>query len=92
MTIPPPPAPAGEGGRFQSGRSCSSADGHPETMKCHSERSEESCSASGIPPQKDQGEIPRFARNDSAFQSSMSEVRNVNFGTRRGDIMSDFEC
>jgi hypothetical protein len=30
---------------------------------------EESCSASGRPPRKDQGEIPRFARNDSAFQS-----------------------
>jgi len=35
---------------------------------------EESCSASGTPPQKDQGEIPPLrcaqGRNDSAFQSS----------------------
>jgi len=43
---------------------------HPATMKCHSERSEESCSASAEPPPKGQGEIPRFARNDSHFQSS----------------------
>ena len=39
-------------------------------MKCHSERSEESCSALSGPPKKAQGEIPRFARNDSQFQSS----------------------
>ena len=39
-------------------------------MKCHSERSEESRSASGRPPQEDHGEIPSFARNDSAVQSS----------------------
>ena len=54
----------------QSSRSCRSR--HPEPMKCHSERSKESCSASGRPPQKGQGEIPRFARNDSAFQSGRS--------------------
>jgi hypothetical protein len=57
---------------FQSSHSCPSADGHPETMKCHSERSEESCSASDGPPEKNQGEIPRFARNDSAFQCRMT--------------------
>jgi hypothetical protein len=56
-------------GYFESSRSGPSADGRPETMHCHSERSEESCSASGRPSQKGQGEIPRFARNDSAFQS-----------------------
>ena len=54
--------------RFQGSPSRPSADGHAETMKCHSERSEESCSALGRPPQKGQGEIPRFARNDRAFQ------------------------
>ena len=40
--------------------------------RCHSERSEESRSELGRPNQKDQSEIPRFARNDSAFQSSRS--------------------
>jgi hypothetical protein len=59
-------------GYFQSRRSCPSPDGHPETMKCHSERSEESCSGWGGPLQKGQGEIPRFARNDRQFQSSHS--------------------
>jgi len=54
------------------GRSYPSADGHPETKKCHSEPSEESCSASGRPPRKDQGEIPRLARNDNAFQDGIS--------------------
>ena len=51
----------------QGGRSSPSADGHPGTMKCHCWRSEESCSGSGAPPQRGQGEISRFARNDSAF-------------------------
>ena len=45
-------------------------------MKCHSERSEESRSARGRPSQKDQGEIPRFARNDSAFQSRKRTLEN----------------
>ena len=35
----------------ESRRSCSSADEHPESMKCHSERSEESCSARGTSEQ-----------------------------------------
>ena len=62
-----------ESGRLKAegSRSCPCTDGQPETMKCHSERSEESRSALDRPPQKDQGEIPRFARNDSTFQSSL---------------------
>ncbi|SPE22189.1 hypothetical protein SBA2_10127 [Acidobacteriia bacterium SbA2] len=60
----------GSGEGVYSPLSWQSADGHPETTKCQSERSEESRSASGRPPQKDQGEIPRFARNDSTFQRS----------------------
>jgi hypothetical protein len=44
-------------------------------MKCHSERSEESCSGSGGPPKKGQGEIPRFARNDGQFRSQKTGVR-----------------
>ena len=51
-------------------RSCPLAGGRPETMKCHSERSEESCSASGGSLKEDQGEIPRIARNDNHFHSS----------------------
>jgi len=42
---------------------------HAESMKRHSERSEESGSESGGAPKKGKGEIPRFARNDSLFQS-----------------------
>ena len=40
------PAPT----RFQSIRSSLLADRHPETRKCHSERSKESCTAAGRPP------------------------------------------
>jgi threonine synthase len=54
--------------QLQAGRSCAPAGGHPETVNCHSERSEESRSAAGVSWEKDQGEIPRFARNDSQFQ------------------------
>ena len=74
---PPPPAPppAEEGSYFQSSRSCPSADGHLETMKCHSERSEESCSASGIPPAKDQGEIPRGVYPERPERDSFTSFR-----------------
>jgi len=41
-------------------------------MKCHSgpeqSEGEESCPAPGRPPRKNQSQIPRFPRNDSAFQ------------------------
>ena len=53
---------------FQSSPPCRTR--HPQTIKCHSERSEESRSAPGVWREKEQGEIPRFARNDSQFQSS----------------------
>ena len=76
--------------------SCPSADGHPETMKCHSERSEESCSALSGPPKKGQSEIPRFARNDSQFQSSEGSAflyaprRNAPIRVQRIPNASDF--
>ena len=54
---PPPPAtpPAEEGSYFQSSPPCPLADGRPETMKCHSERSEVSGPAPGRPSQKKAG-------------------------------------
>ena len=54
---------------FRCSRLCPSPDGYPEPTRCHSERSEDSRSASGDSVNKDQGEIPRSARNDTQLQS-----------------------
>ena len=55
---------AWEAARQSSCRS-RSVGGNPETAKSHSERSEDSRAAAGSAGTKDQGEIPRCARNDS---------------------------
>jgi len=57
-----------------------------ESMNCHSERNEESCSVPGGSPQEGQGEIPRFARNDSASQSRLRFLALRLRATRRRDF------
>ena len=54
---------------------CLSANGGQQTTTCHSERSEESRSAPAEPEASEQGEIPRFARNDSHFPFSAPAPR-----------------
>jgi hypothetical protein len=64
---------------FASNRAWPSPDAHLVSSKtaCHSERSEESRSASGGPTNQDQGRIPRFARNDSPSQSTSATLRRI---------------
>ena len=64
---------SGVGGRqsplFASRRTPGTREMSFRALLCHPERSEGSRSASSGSLNKDQGEIPRSARNDSAFQS-----------------------
>ena len=58
-----------------NGDSPPSSDGLAAEMRCHSERIEESGSAPGGRRAKDQSELPRFARNESLFQTSTTSRR-----------------
>jgi tetratricopeptide (TPR) repeat protein len=64
---------------FAGSRTWPSTDAYSESMRtaCHSEHSEESRSAPGGSTNQDQGEIPRFARNDGLVQSSSAALRRI---------------
>ena len=77
---------SGVGGRqslmFVSGRTPGTHETSFRALLCHPERSEGSRSASSGSLNKDQGEIPRSARNDRQFQSGRQRSLGCN------DIMS----